>query len=109
MLEGGPGQGFEPWQKAPQASRLPSYLTPATFQCARALLPINNDLVIVIFFFPGILSCPLGKHIQFKYRRLFSSRGLQEIDPKAFQNSQRTIVFPQVPLTSSFLVMSLEG
>lgn len=28
----GPGRGFEPRQKAPQASRLPSYLTPATFQ-----------------------------------------------------------------------------
>jgi hypothetical protein len=27
----GPGLGFEPRQKAPQASRLPSYLTSATF------------------------------------------------------------------------------
>jgi hypothetical protein len=27
----GPGQGFEPWRKAPQASMLPSYITPATF------------------------------------------------------------------------------
>jgi hypothetical protein len=25
----GPGQGFEPWRKAPQASMLPSYITPA--------------------------------------------------------------------------------
>jgi hypothetical protein len=30
LLEG-PGLGFEPRQKAPQASRLPSYLTSATF------------------------------------------------------------------------------
>jgi hypothetical protein len=46
----GPGQGFEPWQKAPQASRLPSYLTPATIDGLFLVFP-NHDTHPGLFTF----------------------------------------------------------
>jgi hypothetical protein len=65
-LKGGPGQGFEPWQKAPQASRLPSYLTPAT-------------IIVVAFFawvnhlrFYSILTCLFEASILAKIVHLFN-------------------------------------
>jgi hypothetical protein len=57
----GPGQGFEPWRKAPQASMLPSYITPAAF-CLWVLLGCVSVVWFVLIFVFVVLGvfCGLG-------------------------------------------------
>jgi hypothetical protein len=68
---GGPGQGFEPWQKAPQASRLPSYLTPATFAVFECFCPSMMTWLLLFSFFSRILSCPFHRHNRMQALRDF--------------------------------------
>jgi hypothetical protein len=79
ILKGGPGQGFEPWQKAPQASRLPSYLTPATIIFYRGFFAWVNHLR-----FYSILTCLFEALILTKIDHVFRRFALEKVGKIGF-------------------------